>query len=278
MYPDLIARTCGFIGVFVSLIAIGIWEHPQFIVTPQQSFDQITLTLNVTTPPAPQTEPNTEPNTEPVPEQVPEPEPEPEPIPEPEPELKPAPVVEPPTPKVEPEAVKELEVKKPEPKEEPKVEPPPKPEPKPETKPQPKPKPKPQPKPKSEVTAPATTKTTATTATPKAQAEPEPAPKATEQAQLDRNLRAQLSSLLVQEIKSNLVYPRNAVRRKLEGTVLVEFEISSGIVTGFNIQRSSGHKILDEAARKLAERMVQFNTRLSSMNNHVIIPIKYELI
>lgn len=274
MYPDLIARTCGFIGVFVSLIAIGIWEHPQFIVTPQQSFDQITLTLNVTTPPAHQTEPNTEPNTEPVPEPVPEP--EPEPIPEPEPELKPAPVVEPLAPKVEPEAVKELEVKKPEPKEEPKVEPPPKPE----TKPQPKPKPKPQPKPKSEVTTPAPTKTTATatTATPKAQAEPEPAPKATEQAQLDRNLRAQLSSLLVQEIKSNLVYPRNAVRRKLEGTVLVEFEISSGIVTGFNIQRSSGHKILDEAARKLAERMVQFNTRLSSMNNHVIIPIKYELI
>lgn len=91
-------------------------------------------------------------------------------------------------------------------------------------------------------------------------------------------INAQLSSLLVSEIKSRISYPRNAVRRKLEGTVLVEFSVQNGVVISFKIERTSGHKILDEAARKLAQSIVKFNTKLATTNNVVIIPIKYELI
>ena len=93
-----------------------------------------------------------------------------------------------------------------------------------------------------------------------------------------RKLNAQLASLLVKEIRSKLRYPRNAVRRKLEGTVMVEFVIQNGVVTSYKIEKSSGHKILDEAASKLAKSLVKFNTRLDAMSNRVLIPIKYELL
>ena len=59
----------------------------------------------------------------------------------------------------------------------------------------------------------------------------------------------------------------------------MEFAVQKGIVTGYRLRKSSGHKILDEAARKLAQSLVQFNTRLGEdMNYRVVIPIKYELI
>ena len=91
-------------------------------------------------------------------------------------------------------------------------------------------------------------------------------------------MQAQLTSLLVNEIKSKTRYPRNAVRRKLEGTVMMEFVVEDGIVVGYRLEHSSGHKILDAAAQKLAQSMLQFNTGNRLLNNRILIPIKYELL
>lgn len=104
------------------------------------------------------------------------------------------------------------------------------------------------------------------------------ASKHTADPQIDPQLRSNLSSILVREIRSNLQYPRNAVRRKLEGMVMMEFTIKNGIVTSFRMRLSSGHKILDEAACKLAQKMVHFDTHLGQINYKVQIPIKYELL
>ena len=293
MYPDLIARTCGYLGVFIALIVMGIWGEPEFAVTPQQSFDRIALSLHVLEPEAPtpdqvqepaEPEETPEPQAEPVPE--PEPTPQPEEIPAPEPIPAPEAVTEPeitpPPTQVHTTPVQtEKQAQAPqEPKAQPKEESKPKAQEKPVEKKQDKPKAQAKPQqPRST----ATTTTTQNKAKPQAAAAKEAptakAPATTDaSANLDRQLRSQLSSLLVREIRSHLKYPRNAVRRKLEGTVMMEFEVKNGVVVDFVLRQSSGHKILDEAARKLAQKLVQFNTRLGAMNYRVQIPIKYELL
>ena len=294
MYPDLIARTCGYIGVLIALIGMGICQTPQFVVTPQQSFEQVTLSLQVVDPAVNASEePQETAVEEPAPPEIAQSqaalEPaavEPEPVPvKPQPE----PTTTTPEPELVPASEKPVTQIQPEPQPQPKPEP--KPEPKPAVKPQERQKPREQ-KPREAQTqsrsttttntaprrATTTTTTTSESATQAAPTAPTPAAPKVDAAQVKR-FRAQLSSLLVREIRNHLNYPRNAVRRKIEGTVLMEFAVQKGIVTGYRLRKSSGHKILDEAARKLAQSLVQFNTRLGEdMNYRVVIPIKYELI
>ncbi len=290
MYPDLIARTCGYIGVLIALIGMGICQTPQFVVTPQQSFEQVTLSLQVVDPAVNASEePQETAVEEPAPPEIAQSqaalEPasvEPEPVPV---KPQPAPTTTTPEPEVVPASVKPVTQIQPESQPQPKPEP--KPEPKPAVKPQERQKPREQ-KPREAQTqsrsttttntAPRRATTTSESATQAAPTAPTPAAPKVDAAQVKR-FRAQLSSLLVREIRNHLNYPRNAVRRKIEGTVLMEFAVQKGIVTGYRLRKSSGHKILDEAARKLAQSLVQFNTRLGEdMNYRVVIPIKYELI
>lgn len=296
MHPDLIARTCGSIGVLGALVFVGVLDTPKFIVTPSQNFESVLLSINV----APN-KPSTQEENKQTPEPTNEPAIEETPITKPQEALKEPPVVE--QPKVEPPPVikdnptKVVKVDEPPPiKEEPKVVATPikPPEPKkaekikekPSVKPQAKSEPKPQPKPQQPNKAQELAKAKAAAqAKAQAQAAAQAAAKASQEAQEKslleasaRKLNAQLASLLVKEIRSKLRYPRNAVRRKLEGTVMVEFVIQNGVVTSYKIEKSSGHKILDEAASKLAKSLVKFNTRLDAMSNRVLIPIKYELL
>lgn len=298
MHPDLIARTCGSIGVLGALVFVGVLDTPKFIVTPSQNFESVLLSINV----APN-KPSTQEENKQTPEPTNEPKVEEIPITKPQEALKEPPVVE--QPKVEPPPVikdnptKVVKVDEPPPiKEEPKVvanpiKPPEpkkvekikeKPSVKPQAKSEPKPKPKPQQPNKAQELAKAKAAAQAK-AQAQAQAADQAAAKAAHEAQEKslleasaRKLNAQLASLLVKEIRSKLRYPRNAVRRKLEGTVMVEFVIQNGVVTSYKIEKSSGHKILDEAASKLAKSLVKFNTRLDAMSNRVLIPIKYELL
>ena len=294
MHPDLIARTCGSIGVLGALVFVGVLDTPKFIVTPSQNFESVLLSINV----APN-KPSTQEENKQTPEPTNEPKVEEIPITKPQEALKEPPVVE--QPKVEPPPVikdnptKVVKVDEPPPiKEEPKVvaNPIKPPEPKkvekikekPSVKPQAKSEPKPKPKPQQPNKAQELAKAKAA-AQAQAQAAAQAAAKAAQEAQEKslleasaRKLNAQLASLLVKEIRSKLRYPRNAVRRKLEGTVMVEFVIQNGVVTSYKIEKSSGHKILDEAASKLAKSLVKFNTRLDAMSNRVLIPIKYELL
>ena len=302
MHPDLIARTCGSIGVLGALVFVGVLDTPKFIVTPSQNFESVLLSINV----APN-KPSTQEENKQTPEPTNEPKVEEIPITKPQEALKEPPVVE--QPKVEPPPVikdnptKVVKVDEPPPiKEEPKVvanpiKPPEpkkaekikeKPSVKPQAKSEPKPQPKPQPQQPNKAQELAKAKAAAQAkaqAQAQAQAAAQAAAKAAHEAQEKslleasaRKLNAQLASLLVKEIRSKLRYPRNAVRRKLEGTVMVEFVIQNGVVTSYKIEKSSGHKILDEAASKLAKSLVKFNTRLDAMSNRVLIPIKYELL
>lgn len=294
MHPDLIARTCGSIGVLGALVFVGVLDTPKFIVTPSQNFESVLLSINV----APN-KPSTQEENKQTPEPTNEPKVEEIPITKPQEALKEPPVVE--QPKVEPPPVikdnptKVVKVDEPPPiKEEPKVvanpiKPPEpkkvekikeKPSVKPQAKSEPKPQPKPQPQQPNKAQELAKAKAAAQ-AKAQAQAAAQAAHEAQEKSLLEasaRKLNAQLASLLVKEIRSKLRYPRNAVRRKLEGTVMVEFVIQNGVVTSYKIEKSSGHKILDEAASKLAKSLVKFNTRLDAMSNRVLIPIKYELL
>lgn len=269
MDPDLVARTCGFIGVLGSLVAVGVFDNPKFIITPQQNFESVILSLNVAAAEKIEPQEKTLEDHEPIQAAPKEVEPEKvetkeEPKSELKEEIKPEPTVKP---KVEPKV---------EPKPESKPQPKPKAEPKPQPKTEPKPKVEPKPQPKREDQTSSTRHHTSVKPDTLAKPTTQPIPQASEQQ--SRKITAELSSLLVKEIKSKLRYPRNAVRRKLEGTVMVEFVIERGVVISYTINKSSGHKILDEAAGKLAKSMLKFNTKLSSMNNRVLIPIKYELI
>lgn len=294
MHPDLIARTCGSIGVLGALVFVGVLDTPKFIVTPSQNFESVLLSINVA-PNKPSTqeenkqtpEPTNEPAIEETPITKPQEAPQEPPVVE-QPKVEPPPVIkdnptkvvkvdEPPPLKEEPKVVANP-IKPPEPKKAEKIKE--KPSVKPQAKSEPKPQPKPQPKQPNKAQELAKAKAAAQA---KAQAQAQAAAQAAaqEKSLLEasaRKLNAQLASLLVKEIRSKLRYPRNAVRRKLEGTVMVEFVIQNGVVTSYKIEKSSGHKILDEAASKLAKSLVKFNTRLDAMSNRVLIPIKYELL
>lgn len=299
IYPDLAARTCGFMGVFGTLITLGVMDTPEFLITPQPSYSPLELQIVSTNQPsleapAEKTEEVSEeaataqsevpPTPVEPPVETPEPAPvepaEPEPAPQPEPEPAPEPT---PVPPENPQA-SELMVK-PEPKPEPKPEVKPQPEPKPEVKPKPAPKPEAKPKPKPQPKAPAkvAAKQTKPTQSQTGQAaKPQPAPSqavTTAQDQLAKQrLQSQVANLLVQEIKRKLRYPRNAVRRKLEGVVQVEFSVSQGKILSFKLSKSSGHKILDDAAKKLAQGMIDMSLPVNAQDTVVVVPIKYELL
>lgn len=289
MHPDLIARTCGSIGVLGVLVYIGVLGTPKFIITPQQNFESVMLSIQVNdrppetsagiVPPPPEEEQVKEPEPEPA-TVAPEPDPVKEQMPEPQPPEPPAPSEPqaPPPPPEKPAPVKQELKPKPEPE---------KPEPVKHTEPKKQPvKQKPEPtKPKAEKqpelpapVKPAPAREPPTATGPVGSLPPAAADNAAQDEASARQINAQLASLLVKEIRSKLHYPRNAVRRKLEGTVMVEFIVKNGVVVNFNIEKSSGHRILDEAASKLARSLIRFNTRLDAMSNRVLIPIKYELL
>lgn len=90
--------------------------------------------------------------------------------------------------------------------------------------------------------------------------------------------RQLVTGLILDQIRSSLVYPQRAVQRQLQGTVVMEFTIERGIITSFRIARGSGHAILDAAATRLGEQLIGFNTRNDQHSLTLNVPIKYALI
>jgi len=75
-------------------------------------------------------------------------------------------------------------------------------------------------------------------------------------------------------IQRNLVYPYIARKRRMEGTVLVEFKINQrGVPEDFRIVRSSGHSILDAAAKETVVKASPF----PAAGNTIEIPITFLL-
>lgn len=171
---------------------------------------------------------------EPLPEPEPEPEPqEPEPLPEPEPEPIPEPEPEPVAP-LQPEVplLPEPAAETPEPEPIPTPEPEPLPEP---IEPEPQPEPQPQPQPEAAPPVPA------------------PVPPAEEPPQ-DGDADKDEAGIEVEAVPDPSFaprpkYPRKARVRRWEGTALVEVDVNEkGRPTRVTLYKTSGHKILDDAA------------------------------
>lgn len=82
-----------------------------------------------------------------------------------------------------------------------------------------------------------------------------------------------LTSLL----KYDLVYPKLAIRRGMQGLVLIEFKLNQGKVESYTLAKSSGHNVLDEAALKIASNLINKDVTNYLGSTKLNVPIKYEL-
>ncbi|WP_297810684.1 energy transducer TonB [uncultured Methylophaga sp.] len=232
-----------------------------------------------------------------VPEQVEQVEPEGEP------ELVPVPEVEKPK-QPEPE-------KKPEPKPEPR--PDPKPIPKPDPKPKPEPKPAPKPEPLKEQVVPKSVEAPPATEIVEDETAPEQTvtensaettaevtnPNATSAStngkdtassnewnvstgEVDRNAAWKgYGQLLYAMVSKNKEYPQLAIRRNLEGIVLVNVQFEKGELVEIKIVNpGSGHQVLDRAARKMLEKAVRaipVRGDLVGKSFSVVVPVDFRL-
>lgn len=87
-----------------------------------------------------------------------------------------------------------------------------------------------------------------------------------------------VSNSILDEIRSSLTYPKNAINRKIQGTVLIEFTVINGVIRSFKIAKSSGYPILDSAAKKLGNKLIGFNTQATAHELKINVPIQYSLI
>jgi protein TonB len=69
-------------------------------------------------------------------------------------------------------------------------------------------------------------------------------------------------------------YPREAIERGLEGRVVLLLTLDeAGRVSRIEVASSSGHALLDDAARKAAARI----TRLPADRRQVLLPVEFRL-
>ncbi|MEM7530006.1 MAG: energy transducer TonB [Pseudomonadota bacterium] len=82
-----------------------------------------------------------------------------------------------------------------------------------------------------------------------------PGPSETERQSLLHALGARVLAAIAQERH----YPRQALRRRVEGTVTLEVTIDrSGGLMNLSVRRSSGQRILDDAASNAARAVHRF--------------------
>lgn len=80
---------------------------------------------------------------------------------------------------------------------------------------------------------------------------------------------------------SSIVYPKEAIRKKMSGTVYVQFVIDEqGYVTNVVVARSSGHKLLDDAAVEHVSKMERWTPGTQSgkpVSVQYVMPLKFNL-
>lgn len=269
---DLASRSCGYTAIFAALLAFGILRPAVYEPVLGENFQQVSLQISVqqagekakADPVDDQQNKINDQNTAADPEQeIKAPAPEevkaPEPVPEPEPVKTPAPKQEirkeTPTPKVKPEPVKQTAENH-----------------------------QPQAKQASRNTAPKKTAAAAANEVKsgdragsaagsdvKAGAQSGPS-----QAELLSEARAFASNEIISLIKSRSTYPRQALRRKVQGTVMIEFTLDKGVITAYKLAQSSGSSILDRAALQLADSLVGFKSS-TPYSLKLQVPLRYAL-
>ena len=90
------------------------------------------------------------------------------------------------------------------------------------------------------------------------------------------------SNLLRDHIAKHKKYPRIAQRRKMQGEVVIAIQIrGDGSLISKNIQKSSGHKVLDKEGMNMMEKSKPFPAPPDSLKNsvtNVVVPIVFNLI
>ena len=93
--------------------------------------------------------------------------------------------------------------------------------------------------------------------------------------------RADYFAVLQAWLEQHKVYPRRAMSRRLEGVVSLRFVINrEGRVLDYQIERSSGHRLLDRAVTALIERAQPLPTMpndIKETNLTLIVPISFVL-
>jgi len=85
---------------------------------------------------------------------------------------------------------------------------------------------------------------------------------------------ASLKQKIRDALQANLVYPYIARKRRMEGTVHMEFRINErGLPEGVRIVKGSSYAILDEAARETVIKASPFPAR----DNIIEVPIRFSL-
>lgn len=99
---------------------------------------------------------------------------------------------------------------------------------------------------------------------------------ASSQAEQLNEARAFASNEIISLIKSRSTYPRQALRRKVQGTVMLEFTLDHGVITAYRLAESSGSSILDRAALQLASSLVGFKSS-TAYSLKLQVPLRYAL-
>ena len=90
------------------------------------------------------------------------------------------------------------------------------------------------------------------------------------------------SNFLRAHIAKHKKYPRIAQRRKMQGEVVIEIQIKGdGSLISKNIQKSSGHKVLDKEGMNMMEKSKPFPVPPEAMKDSVttvLVPIAFNLI
>ena len=109
-------------------------------------------------------------------------------------------------------------------------------------------------------------------------------PQTSEQAPTSPNPQVvnNYSNLLRAHIAKHKKYPRIAQRRKLQGEVIIAIQIGGdGSLISKNIQKSSGHSVLDKEGMNMMEKSKPFPVPPDTLKNsvtNVVVPIAFNLI
>ena len=95
-------------------------------------------------------------------------------------------------------------------------------------------------------------------------------------AQKLKQQQIKFANLIHSRLQASLIYPKLAIRRNLEGTTIISFSIKKGKIVSYKISKSSGHKILDDAALKLAAKAANLSAD-PPLDFNLNVPLKYKL-
>ncbi len=101
-------------------------------------------------------------------------------------------------------------------------------------------------------------------------------------AEVDRNTAWKgYGQLLYAMVSKNKNYPQLAIRRHLEGTVMVSVQFEKGRMVGITVVgQGSGHTVLDKAAHDMVEKAVKalpVRGNLSGKSFSVVVPVNFRL-